>query len=211
LLVWRWCVPYCGLRTPLSPKILGDQFKPNDAIQAEPADVIHGRDIAGDSLASGILRATILLVEELGKRTRHLILFRLKAVRLCLVDDLVGIEKAQLVGDFREEQVKVGFHCFCVLGLLLLFSVILFLQFLGKMSIVDFDIFCRPVCRDHFTDAVAAHLCHAASDSPVAFGFLVCFNLSLNGKDQIGANVADIGEVQCGVLIFHGMIMRVKG
>jgi hypothetical protein len=86
------------------------------------------------------------------------------------------------------------------------FSVILFLQFLGEMSIGDLDIFCGSVCRDHVTDAVAAHLCHAASNAPVAFGFLMCFHLALDRKDQIGADVADIGEVEgLGFLIFHAV------
>ena len=86
---------------------LGDQLKAIDAIQAEPADVIHGRDIASDSLTDRIanLMATILLVEELTERTRHMILLRLKAISLCRVNDAVGFSQAELIGETSEEEV----------------------------------------------------------------------------------------------------------
>ena len=87
----------------LCQMILGDQFKPDDAIQAEPTDVIHSRDIASDSLASRIIKAPILFIEELAERTRDLILFGLKTIRLCLVDDLVGFAKPKGIGELGEE------------------------------------------------------------------------------------------------------------
>ena len=135
-----------------------------------------------------------------------MILLWLKAVRLCLIDDFVGFAQAELVGDFREEEVKVGFHCFWVLGLLLLFfSVILFLQFLGDVSRDNLDIFCGSVCRDHVADAVATHLGHCTLNAPVAFRFLVRLHPVLDCNRKIGPDIADIGEVQCGVLIFHAV------
>ena len=74
------------------------------------------------------------------------------------------------------------------------------------MSIGDLDIFCGSVCRDHVTDAVAAHLGHATLNAPVAFRVLVCLNLTLYRKDQVGSDVADIGEVEgLGFLIFHAV------
>lgn len=69
----------------------------------------------------------------------------------------------------------------------------------------DLDIFCGSVCRDHVTDAVAAHLCHAASNAPVAFCLLVTANLVLDGDCQIDTDVADVGEVEGCFLIFHAV------
>ena len=71
------------------------------------------------------------------------------------------------------------------------------------MSIGNLDIFCGSVCGDHLTDAITAHLGHGAFDSPVALDALVRLDFPLDRNDQIGTNVADIGEVECGVLIFH--------
>jgi hypothetical protein len=72
------------------PKVLGDQFKPNDAIQAKPTNVIHGRNIAGDPLTGRRVKPPILFVKELAERTRDVILLRLKAIGFSLVDDTIG-------------------------------------------------------------------------------------------------------------------------
>jgi len=102
---------------------LGDQLKAVDAIQAEPADVIHSRDIASDSLTSRIVHSTILLVEELPERTGNLILLRLKTIRRRRVDDAIGSAQAELVSEFREEEVETdcGFHGSVVFVLLFLY------------------------------------------------------------------------------------------
>ena len=71
------------------------------------------------------------------------------------------------------------------------------------MSILDLDIFCGSVCRDHVADAIAAQLGHATLNAPVGFGLLVSLHFVLNSNRQIGANVANIVEVECGVFIFH--------
>lgn len=71
------------------------------------------------------------------------------------------------------------------------------------MSRDNLDIFCGSVCRDHLTDAVTTGLGEVTINSPVGFDVLVSFDFALNCNRQIGTDVADIGEVECGVLIFH--------
>ena len=103
-------------------RVLGDQLKPIDSVETEPADVIHGRDIAGDSLTNRIVDSLVLLVVELSKRTGNKVFLRLETIRLCRVDDPVSPSKAELVGNLVEEETEtecgVFIHglCFVVVG-----------------------------------------------------------------------------------------------
>ena len=92
---------------PSRARQLGDQFKPDNAIQSEPTDVIHSRDIAGDSLASRRVDTLVLFIEELSERTGNMILLRLKAIRLCLVDDAVGLAQSDGISNLGEQEVEV--------------------------------------------------------------------------------------------------------
>jgi hypothetical protein len=97
---------------------LGDQLKPVDPVKSEPAEIIHGRDIASDSLAYRLV-ALVLLIEELANRTRDMIFLRLETIRLCRIDDFVSLGKAELVGIAIEEEADFGFGFhgvgFCIL------------------------------------------------------------------------------------------------
>ena len=92
----------------------------------------------------------------------------------------------------------------CVL-LLLVSSVILFLQFLSEMSMGNLDIFCGSVCRDHVADAIVLHPDHAARDAPVFNCLTTASDFIRYRNGEIGADVADIGEVEWCFLIFHAV------
>ena len=103
-------------------RVLGDQLKAVDSVETEPADIIHGGDIAGHSLSNRILDSLVLLVVELAKGTGNKVFLRLETIRLCRVDDSVSTGKAKLVGELVEEETEtecgVFIHglCFVVVG-----------------------------------------------------------------------------------------------
>ena len=88
--------------------------------------------------------------------------------------------------------------------LLVVSSVILFLQFLGEVSRGNRDVFCRPVCADHVAEPVILELHELAGRAPVFDALAAALDFTPYGNREIGADVADILEVEWLVfLIFH--------
>ena len=72
----------------------------------------------------------------------------------------------------------------------------------------NFDILCGTIRADHVADTPTAHVGHAAFHAPVAFHLFVFPDFIGDGDCQIGADSANIVEVEGLVLlIFHAFIL----
>lgn len=94
----------------------------------------------------------------------------------------------------------------CVLLLLLVSSVILFLQFLSEMSTGNLDILRGPVSVDQLAELAVVNPCHRAVDSPSLDNLTTILDLVTDCDGEIRTDVADIGEVEgLRFLIFHAV------